>query len=123
MKNLGTKIAAIAQPIAIGIDAIAGTNIRKCSGCRDMKDNLNAGMSLQDAIYERWFKAKQEGEKMKYQFTIVVEADTYTKASEKAESVGDVLSGQVKPVAQQQLKPGAQPVIGGQFSRTVTQPT
>ncbi len=101
MKNLGTKIERIAKPIARGIDAIWGSDLAGCSGCSKMRDNLNAGMSVQDAIYERWFKAKQEGEKMKYQFTVVIDDESFAKASAKAESVGEVISGQVKPVAPQ----------------------
>ncbi len=100
MKNLGDKIALIAQPIARGIDAIAGSNVAGCSGCDKMKQNLNSGMSLQDAIYERWFKAKQEGIKMKYQIMVVVDAEKPSEASVKAESIGEVLSVQVKPVPQ-----------------------
>ena len=106
MKNLGDKIAALAQPIARGIDAVARTNVAGCSGCKKMQQNLNAGMSVTDAIYERWFKAKQKGEKMKYQFVVVIDDESFAKASVKAESVGEVLSGQVKPVPTiQQPKP------------------
>ncbi len=96
--KLGDAIATVAQPIARGIDAVAGTNVAGCPGCNKMKQNLNEGMSVTDAIYERWFKAKQEGGKMKYQFTIVVDDESFAKASAKAESVGEVISGQVKPV-------------------------
>lgn len=107
MKNLGDTIATFAQPFAGGIDVIFGTNIKGCRGCNTMRENLNAGMSLTDAIYERWFKANQQGDNMKYQVTIVIEADTATKAVEKAETVGEVLSAQVRPQPQRpQLTPG-----------------
>lgn len=99
--KLGDAIATVATPIARGIDAVAGTNVSGCSGCKKMRDNLNAGMSVQDAIYERWFKAKQKGEKMEYQMTVVIQADSFAKASEKAESVGEVIAGQAKPPQQQ----------------------
>ncbi len=73
-----------------------------------MRDNLNAGMSIQDAIYQRWFKAKQEGEKMKYQVSVVIEAEKLTEAAQKAESIGDVLSIQARP--EPQVRPaGATP--------------
>ena len=98
MKNLGDKIASIATPIARGIDAVAGTNVAGCSGCKKMKENLNSGMSVTDAIYERWFRAKQKGEKMKYQITVVVDAEKFTDAVAKAEAIGEVLNAQVKPV-------------------------
>ncbi len=97
MKNLGTKIEFIAAPIARGIDAIAGTNINGCGGCEKMRDNLNAGMSLTDAIYQRWFAVKQQGGKMKYQVAVVIEADKLTEAAQKAESIGEVLSIQARP--------------------------
>ncbi len=102
--KLGDAVATVAQPIALGIDAIAGTNISGCSGCKNMRDNLNAGMSVQDAIYQRWFKAKQEGEKMKYQITVVVDAEKASEATVKAESIGDVISVQIKPVPQPRLQ-------------------
>ncbi len=110
--KLGDAIAFVAEPVARGIDAVAGTNVAGCSGCNKMKENLNAGMSISDAIYERWFKAKQEGGKMKYQFTIVVDDESFAKASAKAESVGEVIAGQVKPVAPQRTS-GA-PISGMQ---------
>ncbi len=108
--RFGDAIATVAQPIARGIDAVAGTDIAGCSGCKKMRKNLNAGMSLQDAIYERWFNAKQEGEKMKYQFVVVIDEESFAKASAKAESVGEVISGQVKPVAPQRPA-NVQPVV------------
>jgi hypothetical protein len=62
-----------------------------------MRENLNQGMSLVDSIYERWFKAKQQGEKMKYQITVVIDADKFTDAVGKAEAIGEVINAQVKP--------------------------
>ncbi len=106
MKNLGTKIEH--NPIVHAVGRMTGcidpeTNqLRPESGCAKMRDNLNAGMSLQDAIYERWFTAKQEGEKMKYQMTIVVEDDSLGKAVVKGESIGEVLNAQVRPERPQQ---------------------
>ncbi len=109
MLNLGTKIASIATPIARGlnlgcIDPIT-QQLRPESGCAKMRDNLNAGMSIQDAIYQRWFAAKQKGEKMKYQITVVVDAEKPSEASAKAEAIGEVLSVQVRPVAQVRPQP------------------
>ena len=98
LKNLGDKIAAVAQPIARTIDSAIGTNVAGCSGCKQMRENLNSGMSLTDAIYERWFKAKEQGGKMKYQITVVVDAENFTDAVQKAEAIGEVLNAQVKPV-------------------------
>jgi len=93
----GDVIAAIAQPIARTIDAMAGTNVAGCKGCKQMQQNLNDEMSVTDAIYERWFKAKEKGEKMKYQIMVIVDAEKPSEASVKAETIGEVLSVQVKP--------------------------
>ncbi len=102
MLDIGDKIASVATPIAraLKLDCIdPETNqLRPESGCAKMRDNLNAGMSIQDAIYQRWFTAKQQGEKMKYQIMVVVDAEKPSEASAKAEAIGDVLSVQVKPV-------------------------
>ncbi len=106
MRNLGDKIAAIAQPIARGIDAMAGTNINGCGGCNKMRDNLNAGMTLTDAIYQRWFAAKEQGEKMKYQMTIVVDAEKVSEAATKGESIGEVIAIQPRPTPQARPQPG-----------------
>ncbi len=97
MENLGTKIERIAKPIARGIDAIARTNLNGCGGCNKMRDNLNAGMTLTDAIYQRWFAAKQQGEKMKYQMTVIVEAEKMSEVVAKGEALGDVLGVQARP--------------------------
>ncbi len=109
--RLGDAIAIIAEPIATGVDAVFGTQIKGCGGCNKMKQNLNAGMSVTNAVYERWFKAKQEGEKMKYQMTVIVEADLLSEVAAKGESIGEVLSVQVRPEPQQQpaMRPGQQP--------------
>lgn len=98
--NLGDVLATVAQPIARGIDAVAGTNIAECSGCKKMRDNLNQGMSVTDAIYERWFKAKQEGGQMKYQMTVVVDGDRMSDVAAKGESIGEVIAIQARPAPQ-----------------------
>lgn len=54
----GDLIALVAQPIARGIDSVFATNLRGCPGCKTMQNNLNLGMSLTDAVIERWFKRK-----------------------------------------------------------------
>lgn len=51
--GLGDKIARVAQPIARVIDKVAGTKIAGCGGCKKMKDRLNAGMGLGEAIKKR----------------------------------------------------------------------
>ncbi len=81
-------------------------NLSGCSGC---------GSS--DAVYETWAKAKQTGGKMKFQFAVVIEADTYKLAVAKIPDEMEILQGGVKPEPQ---KTGIQ--TSGQFSRTTTQP-
>ncbi len=110
----GDAIATVATPIAraLGLPCIdpETKQLRPESGCAKMRDNLNGGMSIQDAIYQRWFKAKQQGENMKYQVSIVIEAGKLTEAAQKAEAIGDVLSIQARP------EPQARPGITGQPS-------
>lgn len=101
MKNLGDKIASVATPIARAlklpcIDPVTN-ELRPESGCAKMRQNLNNGMTITDAVYERWFKAKQEGKKMKYQIVIIVEADKTSEATLKAEALGEVIAIQARP--------------------------
>lgn len=57
--NTGNLVALMAQPIAKGIDRVFGTNTANCSGCRQMQEDLNAGMSFLDATIKR-MKGKYE---------------------------------------------------------------
>lgn len=60
----GDAIAAVAQPIAKVTDFVLKTRLQNCGGCNKMKKNLNEGMSLADAFYDRfWPKNKQTEEK------------------------------------------------------------
>jgi len=88
MKNLGTKIANIAQPIAKTIDKTANilgieSNIQGCKKCKQMEKNLNDGMSFMDALVERvssMKKAKEKGEIKNMQYTVtktIIESVTY----------------------------------------------
>lgn len=49
----GDKIERIAKPIANIIDKVAGTKIVGCGGCKKMKERLNTGMSITEAIKRR----------------------------------------------------------------------
>ena len=44
--GLGDVVAMIANPIALGIDAMLGTQISNCGGCRKRQDALNRAMPL-----------------------------------------------------------------------------
>ncbi len=108
MVRTGDAIASVATPIAraFGLPCIdpVTNKLRPESGCAKMRDNLNSGMSIPEAIYQRWFKAKQQGENMKFQVSVVVEADKASEAAQKAEAIGDVLSIQARP--EPQVRPG-----------------
>jgi hypothetical protein len=39
--GLGDAVAAIAQPIARGLDAVLGTKIQECGGCKRRREALN----------------------------------------------------------------------------------
>jgi len=102
----GDAIASVATPIARALKMPCidpDTNqLRPESGCAKMRDNHNTGMSIQDAIYQRWFTAKQQGEKIKYQVAVVITAEKLTEAAAKAEAIGEVLSIQARPEPQPQ---------------------
>jgi hypothetical protein len=111
----GDAIAAVATPIAraLKLPCIdpATKELRPESGCAKMRQNLNNGMTFTDAIYERWFAAKQKGDKMKYQVVVVIEANKLTEAAQKAEALGDVLSIQARP--EQQIIPNRPTIVQG----------
>ncbi len=81
-------------------------NLSGCSGCGN-----------NDAVYDTWAKAKQSGETMKFQFTVVIDSETYKQAVAKVPDEFEILSGGVKPETKTVVSQG------GQFSRTTTQPT
>lgn len=73
------------------------------------------GCGSNGSVYETWLKAKQLGKKMKFQFAVVIEAETYKQAVAKVPDDFEILSGGVKP----EVKPVPQGTqTSGQFSRT-----
>jgi hypothetical protein len=60
--KLGDAIARVAQPVAQGLDWALGTDLQNCGGCKQMQANLNAGMSLSDAFYDRFFTRPKKDE-------------------------------------------------------------
>jgi hypothetical protein len=44
LRGLGDAVAVVAQPIARAIDAVAGTNIQGCGGCKKRQEFLNAAV-------------------------------------------------------------------------------
>jgi hypothetical protein len=59
----GDAIAKVAQPIAKTIDYWLGTDIQNCIGCKKMQQDLNAGVSLGDAFYDRFFRKPNQQQK------------------------------------------------------------
>ncbi len=59
----GTVIAKVAKPIAKTIDIIFHTDIQNCGGCDRMENNLNAGMSLADSFYDRFWPEEETDNK------------------------------------------------------------
>ena len=39
--GLGDRVAAVAQPIARAIDAVLGTHVAECGGCKRRREALN----------------------------------------------------------------------------------
>jgi hypothetical protein len=115
MKQPGDTIAVIAQPIAKSIDWFFGTDIAGCTGCKQMQNNLNAGMSFSQAIYDRFWSQSNnnttENKTMQFIITkqIAVEAETPEEAFAKA-SEGTTISFSVN----------ARPQQPGQVQRPVT---
>lgn len=113
MKNLGDKIAKVAQPVAKTIDAIWGSDLENCSGCKKMQTNLNRGMSLTDAIWDRfWPKQQQRGNNMQFQVNIqvLIEADTAMEALDKVKPTNGIIIGfNISPRPQPPPSPPGQP--------------
>jgi len=40
-RGLGDVVAAVAEPLARGIDELAGTKIKECAGCKRRRRKLN----------------------------------------------------------------------------------
>lgn len=52
LRGLGDVVAQVAQPIARAIDAVAGTHLRDCGGCKARRAKLNEWMPFGDAAKE-----------------------------------------------------------------------
>ncbi len=52
-KKMGDAVASVAQPIARLVDRVAGTDLEHCAGCKQMQEDLNAGMGLLPAVVKR----------------------------------------------------------------------
>lgn len=117
MKNIGDKIAAAATPIArtLKMDCIdpATQQLRPESGCAQMRNNLNQGMSLADAVIARWFSSKQQtGDKPMGQPYIITEQTVIENANSPADAIAKKASGEGEVIminAQQRPQPRPQP--------------
>lgn len=47
-KGAGDLVAIVAQPVADVIDAVAGTNLKRCKGCSDRREALNKVIPFTD---------------------------------------------------------------------------
>ena len=54
----------IAQPVAQWVDFMYGTDLQHCGGCHTMQENLNAGMTLAEAIYDRFWSQPENKDAM-----------------------------------------------------------
>ena len=110
----GDAVATVAQPIAKAFDWAFGTDLSNCAGCKKMQANLNAGMPLHLAIYDRFFsKHKQGVAQMQFVITkqIAVEAETPEEAVQKI-TEGNTISLSVNPrpqPPQPAVRPGQPP--------------
>lgn len=50
---LGTKIESIAQPVAQFIDQVFDTNVATCGGCKQSKEDLDAGKPVLTVLADR----------------------------------------------------------------------
>jgi hypothetical protein len=84
--KLGDAIATVAQPIARGVDRVFRTDFQNCPGCHQMQADLNAGMSLVEALKNRFWQRK-----VKMEFIVteaisqpyLIEAETAQEALQK----------------------------------------
>lgn len=111
--KLGDAIATVAQPIARGIDRVAGTDIQNCSGCKGRQATLNR---LSDSMFDFLWNKNREGGKMQFIITkqIAVEAETPEEAISKI-AAGQTISLSVtqRPQPQvQQVRPPIAPKQG-----------
>lgn len=114
----GDAIATVAQPIAKTIDWFFGTDIAGCTGCKQMQNNLNTGMSFAGAIYDRFWPSSNNNqhEETQMQFIITkqiaVEAETPEEAFAKA-AEGTTISLSVNARPQQPGQPQRQVSLQG----------
>lgn len=53
---LGDMVAAVAQPIARAADAVLGTSVANCGGCKSRQAKLNSvGQSISETVRKHLF--------------------------------------------------------------------
>jgi hypothetical protein len=105
----GDVIATVAQPFAWTVDSVFGTDWQNCNGCHQMRNNLNSGMNLADAFYDRFWPQPENGN-MEYIVTkqIRVEAETPEEAVAKmaeGQTIGLNVNIRPQPAQQQVMTP------------------
>jgi hypothetical protein len=90
--KLGDAAALFAQPLARGIDSLAGTDLQNCGGCKNRQARLN---EFSDAVVD-FFAARIKEKKSMAQYivnkNILVEADGPEDAVIAAKTGGQVMS-------------------------------
>jgi len=46
LRGLGDVVAIVAQPVAMAIDAVAGTDLANCGGCQARQEALNKAFPM-----------------------------------------------------------------------------
>lgn len=90
----GDAFAALAQPVARGIDYVAGTNIRNCQSCKDRQQRWNE-FNIFDLF---WSNQTIKGDKMQKEYAVqlVIKADDLTGLISKLPKDADVLMIQLR---------------------------
>lgn len=96
----GDAIETVARPVSKVIDWFFGTDLQGCSGCKQMQNNLNSGMSLADSVIARWFSSKQqEGEIPMGSPYVVTEQYVIEEADSPKDALAKHLSGQSESIS------------------------
>ena len=104
--KLGDFFHSVAQPVAKTIDAVAGTDIKNCSGCAARRAMLN---DLSDKVFDIFWSSDSVKTTSTMQYIvskqIAVEANSPEEAVANAATKGNMISLNVTARPQQQPIP------------------